>query len=707
MELRTPTLTPSPHYKHQNISSYFHIPRWVDSITPEYKRLRLYVGKKYANQALVVSFLLIAMIPLWKMFKSKILSKKKPWSLKFNHSNWPWLHRILYHSEVSRIVIFWGIFSMFFIYIDTYEDLLFITKRLGRIAAASLPALLFLTMRPSPLPNTLYLALLPIHKWLSRIVVLESVLHTIFYMYYYYRIGAFYKCWKIDNLYGFVAMFAFLAIAITSLPKVRRACFNVFYFSHYLMTWVSVVTIHYHARPGVPYYTALNITILLSQILYRVYHTRSTVITSIQVSPSLEIVEFPKSDLARSPKLPAAHIRINNKHDLFFRNWFYHIVPLQHPFTIASLPNEHTVKLIIRKGRFPLKTNKEYYVTGAFEAEYDFITDSSNGWFSSIWRRNQPLQQRLFDSSFPMSRNIKAERVLIVVGGSGISFGLPLLRELSYNGVSARLIWVCKDIKDLNLLSHFKGTQGVECYITGDVNEDDIVIDYYEDSNIENDVFRIDTHESKDHNDLINEDDYEIDFTASFRKDQPVKTVPNSSKLPAFQQNFDKAHEHSALLEDPLSTKRLYGTHNTSMLTDFGEDYNCNSHSSVCKYQNCSASPPAKSYKSLVKSSISSEIDFEQFKNIKISRNIGLFYGRPNLNFSHYDWCLQSQCLGPVYNNVSGETECCRESGTHADHKVDRSKIWVVAAGPNGLVDHAKQWALDGGLQCHIESFAV
>ncbi|KAH3664441.1 hypothetical protein WICMUC_005826 [Wickerhamomyces mucosus] len=670
---------PSMDYYPQSISCYFKIPQWIDSFPPEYKRLRLFVGKRYGNTTLYLSLLLICLIPFYNFIKWKLIVKEKPLSQVISSTDRPLSHKFLVHSSTLKVILFWGLFSLILNLIDTYSDLMFITKRLGRVATASMPGLLFLTLRPSPLPNTLYLALLPVHKWLSRIVVLESILHTGLYLYYYYRSGTIFKIFKPANLYGFLALFAFVVIGVTSLSRVRRSMFKVFYFSHYVLTWVSVIALYYHARPGIPLYTILNIGVLLLQVLYRILLTSKTKITTIQVSPTLTLVEFPKSSLRKKPVLPAAHIRINNKNGIL-KDLFYQIVPLAHPYTIASLPNEEIVKLIIRGGKFPLLNNREYYVSGVFEPNYNFIKQES--FLNRFKRVRQSPAERLFDTSFPISRNIDAERVLIVVGGSGISFGIPLLRELSYNGVSARLIWVCKDIKDLNLLNHFRGIQDIECYITSDANEDDIVIDYYEDGKTENDVFKINRYGSTDPSTSEHEDEDEIDFTASYKVPIKPYSAKNSSK------------------ENPDLTMASFAGISTELTTKYKHDkYDA----SNCEYIVSRSKKPDSNPVSKKPSSISEDIDFESFKNIKVPKSISIYYGRPNLNSSHYNWCLESQCLGPTVN-IDGEVGCCRDSD---QHHVDRSKIWVVAAGPRGLVEHAQQWALDGGLQCHTESFAV
>ncbi|CAM9019879.1 unnamed protein product [Wickerhamomyces anomalus] len=641
----------------------FSLPTFKNTKSASYKLLRKQVTAKYGKITLISTLIIIALLPLLKSIQSWYLRRAASKRNSLTNKSHSFIHRLVFHSEVSKIILFWSVISFLLNYLETYDDLMFIAKRLGRVSCACLPSLLFLTLRPSPLPKTLYLSLLPIHKWLSRIVVLEGAIHTILYLIYFVRENTMFKIKKATNIWGIVAMIAFTLIAITSLPQVRRFSFNTFYITHYIMTWISVLAVHFHAKPGIGLYTILNISILIAQIGYRFYYSKKTKISVIPISPTLSLVEFPLSSIPKQSNLPGSHVRINNKNGIL-KDIYYKIIPLAHPYTVASLPNDPTVKLIIRRGNFPLRSNQDYYITGAFEPKLDFIREQSL--FHKLFE-----PRRLLLTTSPLKYSIDAHRVMIVVGGSGISFGIPLLRILNYNGISARLMWVCKDIKDLNLLNHFRGVQGIECYITGDVDENDIVIDYYEDDKEHrNKVLPV---QPPDYGSTIEEED-EIDFTTlgrSYKEAHRKGSSSGSTSSDSFKDhenvNIDISNTCGYNVNNPLSS--------TSVET--------NSSSQLHQLPHELISPDA-------------------FKNIKISKNVKIFYGRPNLGADHYDWCLQSQCVGPTMRQ--GHSVCCRDLG---EHDVDKSKIWVVAAGPTGLVDHAKQWAIDGGLRYHIESFSV
>lgn len=144
-------------------------------------------------------------------------------------------------------------------------------------------------------------------------------------------------------------------------------------------------------------------------------------------------------------------------------NWlkrlFHFLVPLQHPYTIASLPTDETVKLIVRNGRFPLISNKRYLVTGAFEPRLAFMQKPGKPGspVSHSVRGNTFLSSGALSLS-RLSFEISARRVLMCVGGSAISFALPLLRILNFNGVTVKLMWVVRDFRDLKVLHHSKIT---------------------------------------------------------------------------------------------------------------------------------------------------------------------------------------------------------------------------------------------------------
>lgn len=287
----------------------------------------------------------------------------------------------------------------------------------------------------------------------------------------------------------------------------------------------------------------------------------------------------------------------------------------------------------------------------------------------------------------PLYYAINARRVFIIVGGSAISFGLPLLRILNFNGVNVRLIWVSRDFHDLKLLNYFKNNfEGMEIYITGfKGNEQDIQIDYidYEHqrnnelcavNNTEN-SYLLTEHERTSHenrhfhkcnttNNLTNlagiDNSDEIDFTGMFATHKPKSksdiNLSNNARQPLININTN-------FFRDPVTL-------------GFPQNDSENFHPNEQLDEN-------------------QDVDM----NLKIPSGVKVFFGRPILDDKDYEWCLQRECSLDSEGNV-----CFDRSINDAE---ELSNVWVLAAGPDGLVEGTRRWATDVGLRFHGENYAI
>lgn len=642
-----------------------------------------------------------------------------------------WIHKSpFYHNQSFHQCVFWTMVVLVPTLYDSNKDLLQITKRMGRISVALMPPLLFLTLRPSPLPDTLYLSLIPIHKWISRVVVVESLLHTVFYLWYMADNNTLFKLKKLANVYGVIAMVLFFLIAITSLKKIRRMHFRFFYFVHYISTWATVILLHFHARPGVPYYTTMNCAILISQIAYRLYHTKLTTITRVEISQSLSLVEFPVEDLSIKPILPGSHIRINKHHKNWLKRWFLFLIPLQHPFTVASLPTDLTVRLVIRNGRFQLVSNEKYYVTGVFNPRLTFMSKPkmpslrrSTSRFSLLAKfgvRQTPNPFHLNAgplSLSPLAFNTNVRKVLMCVGGSAISFALPLLRILKFNGVNVRLIWVSRDINDLKLLNHFKfNFDGMQIYISGlSGNENEIEIDY---------IDSYSDYPDEQHDAMLSSTVASTSYQSQRTDDTPLLSKFSNDR----DNSLSKSKGYGTLRRaGSLGCLQCVGEIDPNDEIDFTQAFSARKHKSSKSHENLnfcgvhpSASlthgnvfrkpsiiePPTIGHSTLSSKEVTNDGDRVEFEvsdsKLKIPSGIQVFFGRPTLDDSDYAWCLQREC------DLESDVDPGCHLKDHANTEVDDlAQVAVIAAGPPGLIETTRRFATDGGLHYHEEAFAV
>lgn len=710
------------------LAEYFHYP---DGKTKQYVDLRQCVTNRYGLIMGCIMVTILAYIPLQnylmsrgKWYLSRVhvlgplnqrLDKVIRWSERRNHpgirflcqqtKNWAY-SLYLNSSTLFQIVLWLSLFLVLALTDIHGGDLIFVTKRLGRLSVVALPTVFFLTLRPSPLPNTLYLALLPIHKWLSRAVVLLAFAHTVIYLGFFNRNNTWGKAWKKENLYGWAALGGFMMILITSLLKVRDRSYKLFFLNHYFWSWAIVLCLPFHVRPvKTTLVNILNVSILSYQVYYRLKLTDVSSATDfkiIDVSPNIAVVEFPKPLIKNQAINPGAHVRITNYHPNILVRAFKQVFPNYHPYTLVSLPLDRSQRLIVRKSSFQWVNGRRYIVFGSFDPKLLLVKS-----------RNVPGE------NFSISKlAVNARKILVVIGGSAISFAIPILRVLNYHGIPIKVVWVIRDFRDIAVLRYFEGfIQGAdfEIFVTGSA----VINDGFDIAQLRNatsygtfkssrrSFFDLEYNEASrvlysDDEDLnMNQEVENVDVDLSDEEDDDdvlrdctSNLIGSFPELPRFNEAYS---DHGDVLEigediiqfdDPTTptSRRSSRSHsiNEQFVPQLEKDNECHEH-----------------YMKTV-------------RRLHLENHI--YKGRPKLNYRYYNWCTNAndiftQCSGPVLDEASNLV-CCRDlPGRHqinaAEELPDVEKVWVISAGPKSLVKNVKLWASENGLKYHEEAFYV
>lgn len=584
-------------------------------------------------------------------------------------------------------------------------DIMFLGKRLGRLCVVSLPTVFFLTLRPSPLPRTLYLSLLPIHKWLSRAVVLLALGHTVIYCMYFVHNKTLFKAWKPANLFGWAAVLGFFFLALTSLLRVRDRAYKVFFFNHYFWSWVIVLCLPFHVRPvNTTYANTANVALLLYQAFVRV---RMTLLVSqrgdfrvMDVSPNMAVIEFPNAWLRTRANNPGAHLRITNWHPNIIVRLFKFLIPNFHPYTLVTLPLDRFQRLIVRKGAFVWDTNRRYISYGTFDPKLLFI-DSTN----------------TTDLKFSISKlTVKAKKMLIVVGGSAISFAIPILRVANYHGIPIKVVWILRDYRDLAVLKCFEGFvhgDEFEIFVTGGSGVADSTKaatrqPSYGTFKLASKQLGLDLEQNE--SSLLNSDardevpvqefeNVDVDFIETeedaYQEECQNTFNADNTQLETFSINSNDSHEVQAHGFDDFLPQmdRATSMSRKSSTSGFNEQFTPNLDSS---------NPRDNDY-------------IRTVQDLHLEHRI--YKGRPVLNFRYLNWCQAAndtftQCSGPVMDEESNLV-CCKDL-PERQHMIsaelnpaDLAKVWVISAGPKSLVKNTRLWANENGLKYHEEAFYV
>jgi NAD(P)H-flavin reductase len=354
----------------------------------------------------------------------------------------------------------WCVFiSLFLFYHGSTEALNLFAKRVGRVCYGLLPLTFFLSLKPSPLPNTYYINLLFLHKWVSRSVVALAGVHGVCYLTYFVQAGKFHKTFKLLNFLGVVALAGFIVIGVTSLRPVRKRAYRLFYGIHYPLSIVCLVLGAIHARPGVLMLLTWCVFILIGQIFYRVFTSQRVYLSIEHISSGLLCITLPR------PVLPdyfdiGSHIRLSTGSLWHPKSW----ISPSHPYTIASLPSDEDVKLLIRRGKLFESGSEQFTLAGPFSSK---------------------TSQTIF------KEETRHKNVVVFAGGTGLSFAAPIVRQLTNEGSTVKLVWIIRDRSDYPALQSLQlaDMKDVSVYITGrsstsnykELDDIDFVLDEDED----------------------------------------------------------------------------------------------------------------------------------------------------------------------------------------------------------------------------------
>lgn len=402
----------------------------------------------YALAASVVYVLVIIVVRRVVPSRQKTNSKWKNYIIRNLYYTSPLLHLTV--LTIALAIPFVHHYSV-------KENVSLYVKRLGRLSYVLVSLNLFITIRPNFLmPGYQYLDLIPLHKWLSRGIVVLALVHGVAFIIIWVlrpNVSLIDKAIKnVWNLIGVLLSILLVALVAISLKPMRRFSYNTFYAIHTIASWAMVYLTALHARPGVfiPY-TIINSCILLLQILSKCFFTRPVdLVSKHKTHEGLCRIVLPRNAMPEHFS-PGSHLRISPYRKL---NPLYWLLP-SHPYTVASLPGDQYVELVVREH------------SGGFEFEHG---------------RRYTIQN--FYRSVSGDSLQKAKRVALVCGGSGISYALPIYRYFSsLNGNSQlnyiKLIWLVRDLDDLAAVEDMDladmETSTFEIFLTKAVPTDDAV----------------------------------------------------------------------------------------------------------------------------------------------------------------------------------------------------------------------------------------
>ncbi|KAF8625150.1 hypothetical protein AX15_005535, partial [Amanita polypyramis BW_CC] len=324
-------------------------------------------------------------------------------------------------------------------------------KRSGWIAASQLPFLFLFATKNNMLGWLLgigYQNFNYLHQYLGKLIVLAANLHAIGYFYEWSFNGTFAtRIAETRNIWGMIALICVDLIFIFSTSFWRTKAYNVFLTTHFLGYIIAIPAVYQHYPQTLPFIIALAATYGLDHVL-RLFKTRFVTAT-IRPIPSLSStrVEIP---MLNSGWRPGQHVRLRILTMSLGRlGWME-----SHPFTIASAPvnsrrhgravGEEGLILMCKKtggwtGRlFDMAKKSAYIEAGAVGG-------------ADIGKTVMVMVEGPY-SGPGHAIYASYSGVVMVIGGSGITFALSVLQDLVQKDLQAQcrakfieLIWMVQN----------------------------------------------------------------------------------------------------------------------------------------------------------------------------------------------------------------------------------------------------------------------
>jgi predicted ferric reductase len=299
--------------------------------------------------------------------------------------------------------------------------------RTGFIAISQLPLIFLLAGRQNIigfLADMSYARLNWFHRWTARTLWLTTTIHMGFWFRNWGRYDYIIYQLKNDPLTkrGFAAWCILTFIVLTSMAPVRRLSYEIFVLQH-LITFIGfIVAVWMHAPNEVKIWVWIPIGLLVFDRVARyawgtyanlsIFHRKSA--KSALWTHSATFTALPGNITRVTVKKPGIHWRPGQHVFLTC----HAIVPLQsHPFTIASIPEDGRMEFFIRAEN------------GGTRRFYRYASKANVLGAETVPNK---LNRTIFvEGPYGSIRNLRQfDSVVLVAGGMGATFVMPLLRDI-------------------------------------------------------------------------------------------------------------------------------------------------------------------------------------------------------------------------------------------------------------------------------------
>lgn len=342
--------------------------------------------------------------------------------------------------------IIWAIWLLILCVAGTGRDYMHLTKRFGIVAVSQYPMQYMLTLKSfNPVSWTLKLSHEETNRWhrvLARVTTLLLSLHTIFYYNYFIQNSILLQ--KLQSpvvVYGMLSFAGLNLMITTALRPLRKLSYRVFFVTHLLIALGLPVVLWFHASSSRKYMLeALGVFLLDIGFRKRDTITVETTISSIP-GTSLIKIQVPVPRQRQNHFLrgvaPGAHVYINvppatrsafRRKDVKAANDASEVLFefMFNPFTIAHVDQDSgSLTLVARQRAGPMTKGLARFASSSSSSPAPSAGSAEK---KALLNIEGPYGAA---KHFPtLSLGSEFDRILLIAGGVGATFTIPLYRGI-------------------------------------------------------------------------------------------------------------------------------------------------------------------------------------------------------------------------------------------------------------------------------------
>ncbi|OCL12463.1 hypothetical protein AOQ84DRAFT_352533 [Glonium stellatum] len=323
----------------------------------------------------------------------------------------------------------WTVWLLFLSIHNTGDDFLHLTKRFGIVGASQLPLHYMLAIKSPYSPIQLITRLsheqLKVsHQIMGRIIYFLFALHASFYLYFFVQSGFLaQRIRDLDVITGLISITMFTILSTTALEILRRWSYRVFYTTHIILAGLLLEPLFLHVTHIRPYLAEIVAIIVLHEIV-RNYSVRRYS-GMIGVIPGTNLVEIRIPLISTDKELtwkPGQHVYLSRPTGVSSSSWYESFVTRYrvNPFTIASLPAKDKQLLLVTRT-----------LSGNTKSLADLARSLSAEVGPGETSPSIPIAlEGPYGASVHLPDLSKFDRVLLVAGGVGATFLVPVYRSM-------------------------------------------------------------------------------------------------------------------------------------------------------------------------------------------------------------------------------------------------------------------------------------